>query len=86
MPSGTRVNDHRPLLNGKPWSAEYTHWGKFGLLGSATAFRITLTDSEMREVKLLAISGQLKNGKSSLNVESVRSTNRKIDSVATSDP
>jgi Tol biopolymer transport system component len=58
MESGRVLNDRRPILNGKPWAAEYAHWGKLGLLGSANGFRITLTDSEMQTVKLLAVSGQ----------------------------
>jgi len=55
--TGQLVNDRRPLLNGKPWAAEYAHWGKLGLLGSANGFRITLTDPELRTVTLLAASG-----------------------------
>ena len=54
--SGQVVNDRRPLLNGESWAAECAHWGRLGLLGSATGFRITLTDSEMQTVKLLAAS------------------------------
>jgi WD40-like Beta Propeller Repeat len=55
--TGRVLNDHRPKLNGKPWAAEYVHWGTAGLLGSATSFRITLTDSNLVQVQLLCASG-----------------------------
>ncbi|HUJ10057.1 MAG TPA: hypothetical protein VL171_08530 [Verrucomicrobiae bacterium] len=55
--SGRVVTDRQPLLDGKRWAAEYAHWGKLGLLGSANGFRITLTDDELTRVKLLATSG-----------------------------
>ena len=55
--TGKVINNQRPRFEGKPWAAELVHWGSHGLLGSATGFRITLTDTNLTTVKALALSG-----------------------------
>jgi len=55
--SGMTLNNRRPDFDGRLWSAECVHWGPLGLLGSATSFRITLTDTNLLSVRALALSG-----------------------------